>query len=147
VHLISGMQCVLGFNEVPNVSCLRWHLSLEDGANADVHPVLFEYAQCSVTCACLGTESTEVTRCMVEGIIDLASFGVTYTPQRASISVPATTPRPTEPFAESYITRGSRTRSQTGQEPRPRAQFQGNDYDDLRPHPWKSLSPCGRGNR
>src|SRR5882672_6944945 len=85
VHLISGMQCVIGVNEVPKrVSAFGGIYRWKDGRNTpDVHPVLFEYANVPVYMRLsLGTESTEVTRFMgSKGIIELGEFGVSYTPQ------------------------------------------------------------------
>src|ERR1700738_4979537 len=85
VHLISGMQFVLGINEAPKRASAfggiyRW----KDGRNMpDVHPVLFEYANVPVYMRLtLGTETPEVTRFMgSKGIIELTEFGLSYTPQ------------------------------------------------------------------
>src|SRR5881394_1162190 len=85
VHLISGMQFMLGINEAPKRASAfggiyRW----KDGRNTpDVHPVLFEYANVPVYMRLtLGTETSEVTRFMgSKGIIELTEFGVSYTPQ------------------------------------------------------------------
>src|SRR5438309_9918950 len=67
VHLISGMQFVLGINEAPKRASAfggiyRW----KDGRNTpDVHPVLFEYENVPVYMLfTLGTETSEVTRFM-----------------------------------------------------------------------------------
>src|SRR5258707_9550604 len=45
-HLISGIWCVLGINEIPKrVSALGGIYRWKDGRNTpDLHPVLFEYA-------------------------------------------------------------------------------------------------------
>src|ERR1700691_82417 len=75
VHLISGMQAVLGINEIPQrVSAFggiyRWKI----GRNMpDVHAALFEYANVPVYMRLsLDTESTEVTRFMgAKGVIEL----------------------------------------------------------------------------
>ena len=85
VHLISGMQFVLGINEAPKRACAmggiyRW----KDGRNTpDVHPVLFEYGNIPMYMRLtLGTESSEVTRFMgSKGILELTEFGLTHTPQ------------------------------------------------------------------
>ena len=67
VHLISGMQFVLGINEAPKSAAAlgaiyRW----KNGRNTpDVHPVLFEYGNIPVyVCLTLGTEMAEITRFM-----------------------------------------------------------------------------------
>ena len=144
VHLISGMQFVLGINEAPKRACAmggiyRW----KDGRNTpDVHPVLFEYGNIPMYMRLtLGTESSEVTRFMgSKGILELTEFGLTHTPQ-AGLDL-----------APSYYCYGlpSRLRNpcfkkwheehdpKPGQEPAPESvSFKGNDYDDLRPHLWK----------
>ena len=144
VHLISGMQCVLGLNEIPKkVSAFGGIYRWKDGRNTpDVHAVLFEYANVPVYMRLsLGTESTEVTRFMgSKGVIELTEFGLTHTPQ------------PGVDLSPSYYANSFPSRLKTpylnqwhadhdpkpGQEPAPESvSFRGNDYDDLRPHLWK----------
>jgi predicted dehydrogenase len=143
VHLLSGMQFVLGINEAPKRASAfggiyRW----KDGRNTpDVHPVLFEYANVPVYMRLtLGTETAEVTRFMgSKGILELTEFSLSYTPQ------------PGIDLAPSYYCYGlpSRLRNayfkqwheehdpRPGEEPAPQTvTFKGNDYDDLRPHLW-----------
>src|SRR6202041_3353712 len=80
VHLISGMQFVLGINEVPTRvmsfgGIYRW----KDGRNMpDVQAVLFEYMGIPVYVRLsLGCESTEVTRFQgSKGVIDMREFSV-----------------------------------------------------------------------
>ncbi len=143
VHLLSGMQFVLGINEAPKRASAfggiyRW----KDGRNTpDVHPVLFEYANVPVYMRLtLGTETSEVTRFMgSKGIIELTEFGLSYTPQ-AGIDL-----------APSYYCYGLPSRLKNayfkqwhdehdpkpGDEPAPQSvSYRGNDYDDLRPHLW-----------
>ena len=85
VHLISGMQRVLGINEIPKrVSAFGGIYRWKDGRNMpDVHAVLFEYANVPVYMRLsLGTESAEVTRFMgSKGVIELTEFGLSYSPQ------------------------------------------------------------------
>src|SRR6266851_5937905 len=85
VHLISGMQAVLGINEVPKrVSAFGGIYRWKDGRDMpDVQAVLFEYANVPVYMRLsLGTESTEVTRFMgAKGMIELRGTSVTYIPQ------------------------------------------------------------------
>src|SRR5579859_5744075 len=85
VHLISGMQFVLGINQVPTrVSAFGGIYRWPDGRNMpDVHPVLFEYEGIPVYMRLsLGCESPEVTRFQgSKGAIELREFSVTYTPQ------------------------------------------------------------------
>src|SRR5215469_1460421 len=144
VHLISGMQFVLGINEAPKRASAfggiyRW----KDGRNTpDVHPVLFEYNHIPVYVRLtLGTETPETTRFMgSRGIIELMEFSVTHIPQ-AGVDL-----------APSYYCYGLPARlknpyfKQWHQEhdPKPGLEaapetitYKGDDYDDLRPHMWK----------
>jgi predicted dehydrogenase len=144
VHLISGMQFVLGINEIPKrVSAFGGIYRWKDGRNTpDVHAVLFEYANVPVYMRLsLDTESTEVTRFMgSKGIIELTEFGVTYSPQSGvdlapsyySGSFPARLKTP-------YLAEWHQEHDpKPGREPAPESlSFRGNDYDDLRPHLWK----------
>jgi predicted dehydrogenase len=85
VHLISGMQFVLGTNEPPKRAMamggiLRW----KDGRNMpDVHASLFEYGQVPMYMRLnLGTETPEIYRFQgSKGILELTEFTLTYIPQ------------------------------------------------------------------
>src|SRR5579863_8640186 len=85
VHLISGMQFVLGINEVPKrVSAFGGIYRWKDGRDMpDVQAALFEYDNVPVYMRLsLGTESDEVTRFMgSKGIIELRGTSVTHIPQ------------------------------------------------------------------
>jgi predicted dehydrogenase len=150
VHLISGMQAVLGINEIPKrVSAFGGIYRWKDGRDMpDVHSALFEYANVPVYMRLsLDTESTEVTRFMgSKGLIELTEFGVTYSPQ------------PGVDLSPSYYTASYPARLRTpylaqwhkehdpkpGQEPAPESLvFKGNDYDDLRPHLWNFFEAVG----
>jgi predicted dehydrogenase len=143
VHLISGMQRVLGINEIPKrVSALGGIYRWKDGRNMpDLHAALFEYANNPVYMRLtLDTESTEVTRFMgSKGIIELAEFGVNYSPQAGvdlspsyySASFPA---RLRIPYLAQWHAEHD---PKPGQEPAPESlSYKGDDYDDLRPHMW-----------
>jgi len=144
VHLISGMQFVLGINEVPKrVSAFGGIYRWKDGRNMpDVHPVLFEYDNVPVYMRLtLGTESVEVTRFMgSKGIIELREFSVSYTTQAGvdlapsyySGSFPAR-------LRDAYVKQWHAEHDPApGKEPAPETvTYNGNDYDDLRPHLWK----------
>lgn len=144
VHLISGMQFVLGINEIPKrvVSfggIYRW----KDGRNMpDVQPVLFEYGNIPVYMRLsLGCESAEVTRFQgSKGMIELRGSSVTYIPQPGvdlspsyyTASFPA---RLREPYLKQWHAEHDPI---PGQEPALETViFNGNDYDDLKPHLWK----------
>jgi predicted dehydrogenase len=143
VHLISGMQFVLGINEIPRrASALGGIYRWKDGRNMpDVHAVLFEYANVPVYMRLsLDTESAEVTRFMgSKGIIELTEFAVSYSPQPGidlspsyySASFPS---RLKVPFLAQWHQEHD---PKPGREPAYESlSFRGDDYDDLRPHLW-----------
>jgi len=144
VHLISGMQFVLGINEVPKrVSSFGGIYRWKDGRNMpDVHPALFEYDDVPVYMRLtLATESTEVTRFMgSKGIIELREFSVSYTPQAGVDLAPIyyTGSFPAR-LKNAYIKQWHEEHDPApGKEPAPETvTYNGNDYDDLRPHLWK----------
>jgi predicted dehydrogenase len=144
VHLISGMQFVLGINQFPSrVSAFGGVYRWKDGRNMpDVHPVLFEYENIPVYMRLsLGCESPEVTRFQgSKGAIELREFSVTYAPQAGvdqspsyySASFPA---RLRNPYVKQWHEEHD---PEPGKEPATETiTFNGNDYDDLRPHLWK----------
>ena len=144
VHLISGMQFVLGINEVPKrVSSFGGIYRWKDGRNMpDVQPVLFEYDNVPVYMRLsLGCESTEVTRFQgSKGVIELREFSVTYIPQAGvdlspsyySASFPA---RLRDPYVKQWHAEHDPI---PGKEPALESiTFNGNDYDDLKPHLYK----------
>src|SRR3954470_18550582 len=92
VHLISGMQYVLGINEAPKRAMamggiLRW----KDGRNMpDVHCTLFQYGDVPVYMRLnLGTEMPETYRFQgSKGILELTEFGLSFTPQSGKDTAP-----------------------------------------------------------
>lgn len=144
VHLISGMEYVLGINEIPQrVSAFGGIYRWPDGRNTpDVHAVLFEYAGVPVYMRLsLGTETAEVTRFMgSKGIIELGEFGLSYTPQTGLDNAPSyyANSFPGRLRNEYYGRWHAEHDPKPGHEPIPESlSFRGNDYDDLRPHLWK----------
>jgi predicted dehydrogenase len=144
VHLISGMLFVLGINEVPSrVSAFGGIYRWKDGRNMpDVHAVLFAYQGIPVYVRLsLGCEMQEVTRFQgSKGLLELKEFSVSYAPQSGvdtspsyyTASYPA---RLRNPYMKQWHEEHD---PQPGQEPAPEIQtWNGNDYDDLRPHLWK----------
>src|SRR5579863_1221381 len=144
VHLISGMQFVLGINQVPTrVSAFGGIYRWKDGRNMpDVHPVLFEYEGIPVYMRLsLGCESPEVTRFQgSKGAIELREFSVTYTPQPGIDLSPSyyTTGYPAK-MRDEYVKKWHEEHDPApGKEAAPETStWNGNDYDDLRPHLWK----------
>jgi predicted dehydrogenase len=143
VHLISGMQFVLGINQVPTrVSAFGGIYRWKDGRNMpDVHSVLFEYEGIPVYMRLsLGCESQEVTRFQgSKGAVELREFSVTYTPQAGVDTSPSyyTASFPAR-LRNAYVKDWHEQHDPPpGQEPAPESiTINGNDYDDLRPHLW-----------
>ena len=144
VHLISGMNFVLGINEAPKRASafggiLRW----KDGRNTpDVHCVLFEYGNIPVYVRLsLDSETPEVTRFMgPKGIIELTEFGVSFKPQAGIDQSPsyyaASFP---QKMREEYFSKWHQEH-----DPKPgealtseSVSYRGPSYDDLQPHLWK----------
>jgi predicted dehydrogenase len=144
VHLISGFSFVLGINEPPKkVSAFGGIFRWKDGRNTpDVHAVLAEYKNVPVYMRLtLGTETPEVTRFMgSKGVIELSEFGLSYTPQLGIDLAPSyycfgLPARLKDAYFKQWHTEhdpkpGEERMSQT-------VSFQGNDYDDLKPHMYK----------
>jgi predicted dehydrogenase len=141
VHLISGMLFSLGINEAPTrVSAFGGIYRFKDGRNMpDVHPVLFEYMGIPVYMRLsLGCESAEVTRFQgSKGAIELREFSVTYAPQAGVDLSPSyyTGSYPAK-MREAYVKQWHEEHDPPpGKEPAPETiTWNGNDYDDLRPH-------------
>ncbi len=144
VHLISGMQFVLGINEVPKrVSAFGGIYRWKDGRDMpDVQAVLFEYDSVPVYMRLtLGTESAEVTRFMgSKGVIELRGTSVTHIPQPGVDLRPSyyTSSYPSR-LRKVYIEQWHKEHDPVpGKEPTLETQtITGDDYDDLRPHLWK----------
>jgi predicted dehydrogenase len=85
VHLISGMQFVLGLNEAPKrVMSMGGILRWKDGRNMpDVHATLFEYGNVPVYMRLnLGTDTPETYRFMgSKGMLELTDSTITFSAQ------------------------------------------------------------------
>jgi predicted dehydrogenase len=143
VHLVSGMQYVLGINEPPKRAMamggiLRW----KDGRNMpDVHASLFEYGQVPMYMRLnLGTESPEIYRFQgSKGILELTEFTLTYIPQAGVDTSPSyyafSFPKASR---EEYFKQWHKEHDAVpGKEPA----FEGITYrsiswDDVKPHLW-----------
>lgn len=107
----------------------------------DVHMALFQYKKVPVYMRLtLGSESTEVTRFMgSKGVIELREFSVSYSPQLGEDTAPSyysgSFPRA---MRDSYQQKWHAEHDPApGQEPAPETlTYNGDDYDDLRPHLW-----------
>jgi predicted dehydrogenase len=143
VHLLSGMLCTLGWNEIPRSATamggiFRW----KDGRNMpDLHIVLFDYHGVPVFVRLgLGTESPESARFYgPKGIIEASEFTLRFAPQPGIDLSPS--------YYDSGFPQKMRTEYETkwwadngpklGQEPvYEEVHFTGHDWDDMRPHIW-----------
>ena len=144
VHLISGMMFSLGINEFPKrVSAFGGIYRWKDGRNMpDVHPVLFEYDNVPVYMRLsLGCESTEVTRFQgSKGSLELREFSVMFVPQPGVDTSPSYYSSSFPAAArDAYVKKWHAEHDPVpGKEPAPESiTFNGDDYDDLKPHLWK----------
>src|SRR5271169_1288652 len=143
VHLISGMQYTLGWNEPPRSAqalggIFRW----KDGRNMpDLHLVLFDYHGVPVYVRLgLGTETPELARFMgPKGIMDANGSELRLTPQRGIDLSPSyyssSFPRK---MRDEYLAQWhAENDPQLGKEPFSGDTFyRGHDWDDMKPHLW-----------
>jgi predicted dehydrogenase len=143
VHLISGMQYTLGWNEPPrSASALGGIFRWKDGRNMpDLHVALFDYHGIPVYLRLgLGTETPELARFMgPKGILDAAEFDLRYSPQQGVDMAPSyyTTGFPGK-MREEYMKQWHAEHDpKPGQEPlTDSVLYRGNDWDDVKPHLW-----------
>lgn len=143
VHLISGMEFVMGINEAPkSASALGGIYRWKDGRNTpDVHSVLYEYGKTPVYMRLtLNTETAEVTQFMgTKGILELTEFGISYTTQPGIDLSPSyyAYALPSR-LRNAYFQKWHQDNdSKPGQERTfETVTYKGDDYDDLRPHLW-----------
>jgi predicted dehydrogenase len=147
VHQLSGMQFVLGINEIPKRASAfggiyRW----KDGRNMpDVHTTLFEYANVPVYMRLtLGTAAPEITTFMgSKGVIELRPLSVSFTPQTGADRTPSSyvasfparlrIPYVKQWHKEHYLVPGQEPTSET-------ITYEGLQYDQLAPHLWRFFS-------
>jgi predicted dehydrogenase len=143
VHLISGMQYILGINEVPRqVMAMGGILRWKDGRNMpDVHATLFKYGQVPVYMRLnLGSETPEIYRFMgSKGMLEVTEKAVTFIPQSGIDDSPSY-------YANSFPRAMHQQYLQTwhqehdaipGQEPTPKGTtYVGISWDDVKPHLW-----------
>jgi len=143
VHLVSGMNYMLGWNEPPSrVMAIGGILRWPDGRNMpDVHAALYEYGKYPVYLRLnAGCESPETYRFQgSKGALDVNEFGMTYTPQSGRDESPcyyvASYPRA---MREEYLKHWHAEHDpQVGKEPLVESYtYKGNDWDDVKPHLW-----------
>src|SRR5437879_7162996 len=143
VHLVSGMQYVLGINEPPKRAMamggiLRW----KDGRNMpDVHASLFEYGQVPMYMRLnLGTETPEIYRFQgSKGILALTEFTLTDLPQTGVDTSPSyyafSFPKA---LREEYFKKWHQEHDPVpGKEPAfEGVTYRSNSWDDVKPHLW-----------
>jgi predicted dehydrogenase len=143
VHLVSGMQYVMGINEPPKRALamggiLRW----KDGRDMpDVHATLFEYGNLPVYMRLtLGTETPEVYRFMgSKGILELSEYSLTYTPQPGVDLSPSyyAFGFPKAMREEYFKTWHEEHDPAPGKEPAPEGvTYRSVSWDEVKPHLW-----------
>ncbi|MGB8321406.1 MAG: Gfo/Idh/MocA family oxidoreductase [Candidatus Acidiferrum sp.] len=144
VHLVSGMNFMLGWNEPPSRvmatgGILRWN----DGRNMpDIQAVLYEYGKYPVYLRLnLGCETPEMYRFQgSKGILEVTETGINYYPQTGEDTAPsyyAMNSFPRE-MRETYLKKWREEHETTpGKEPIMEGfNYKGDSWDDLRPHLW-----------
>ena len=143
VHLISGMQYTLGWNEPPrSASAMGGIFRWKDGRNMpDLHVVLFDYHGIPVYVRLgLGTETPELARFMgPKGLLDAGEFDLRYSPQKGIDIAPSyyTTGFPQKMRDEYLAQWHAQNDPQLGKEPLSSdVVYRGHDWDDMKPHLW-----------
>jgi predicted dehydrogenase len=146
VHLVSGMNFMLGWNEPPARATaaggiLRWN----DGRNMpDVQAVIYEYGKYPVYLRLnLGCETPEVYRFQgSKGILEVTENTIAYSPQTGEDTGPSyyTVGYPHQMRA-AYVKKWHEEHDPApGKEPILEGYtYKGDSWDDLRPHMWNFL--------
>jgi predicted dehydrogenase len=143
VHLVSGMNFMMGWNEVPaRAMSTGGILRFPDGRNMpDVHATLFEYGKIPVYLRLnLGCETPEIYRFQgSKGILEVTEFGMALYPQTGEDSSPSyyASSFPRE-MREAYFKKWREEHEPApGKEPLTESYvYKGDDWDDQRPHMW-----------
>ncbi len=143
VHLVSGMNFMMGWNEAPaRASSFGGILRFPDGRNMpDVQATLFEYGKIPVYLRLnLGCETPETYRFQgSKGILEVTGGGIAYYPQTGEDSGPSyyASSFPRE-LREAYYKKWHEEHDPApGQEPLMESYtYKGDDWDDQRPHMW-----------
>ncbi len=143
VHLLSGMQYTLGWNEPPrSASTLGGIFRWKDGRNMpDLQTVLFDYHGIPVYVRLsLCAETPELARFMgPKGILDANGTELRYSPQKGVDTAPSyyAGSFPREMHAKYVEQWHAEHDPAPGQEPLENdTVYRGNDWDDVRPHLW-----------
>jgi predicted dehydrogenase len=143
VHLVSGMNFMMGWNEPPSrVMSFGGILRFPDGRNMpDIQATLFEYGKIPVYLRLnLGCETPETYRFQgSKGILEVNEFGINHYPQTGEDSAPSyyasSFPRD---LREAYYKKWHDEHDPApGKEPLSESySYKGDDWDDQRPHMW-----------
>ncbi|MBV9763142.1 MAG: Gfo/Idh/MocA family oxidoreductase [Acidobacteriaceae bacterium] len=143
VHLLSGMQATLGWNEAPrSATTLGGIFRFKDGRNMpDLQTVLFDYHGIPVYVRLsLAAETSELARFMgPKGLLEASERELRYLPQSGEDTEPSyyisSFPQPmrgqyeSQWYAEHYVAPGKEPVEND-------TVFHGDDWDDVRPHLW-----------
>jgi predicted dehydrogenase len=143
VHLVSGMNFMLGWNEAPaRAVSFGGILRFPDGRNMpDIQATLYEYGKIPVYLRLnLGCETPEIYRFQgSKGILEATEFGLAYYPQTGEDSAPSyyASSFPRE-MREAYVKKWHEEHDPApGKEPLTDSNiYKGDDWDDERPHLW-----------
>lgn len=143
VHLVSGMNFMMGWNETPaRAMSFGGILRFPDGRDMpDVQATLFQYGKIPVYLRLnLGCETPETYRFQgSKGILEVTEFGIALYPQTGEDSSPSyyatSFPRA---MREAYEKQWHEEHDPpVGKEPLSEAYtYKGDDWDDQRPHMW-----------
>jgi predicted dehydrogenase len=150
VHLVSGMNYMMGWNEPPKkVMALGAIIRFPDGRNMpDVQAALYEYGAAAGAPVYLrlnlGCEGPETYRFQgSKGVLEVTEFGLAHYPQTGDDSGPSyyTSGYP-QALREAYLKQWHKEHDpEIGKEPMfENYVFRGNDFDDVRPHLWTYFS-------
>lgn len=143
VHLVSGMNYMMGWNEPPSrAMSFGGILRFPDGRNMpDVQATIYEYGKIPVYLRLnLGCETPEMYRFQgSKGILEVTEFGMSYYPQTGEDTAPSyyaySFPRE---MRDAYFKKWHEEHDPApGKEPLSETyNYKGDDWDDLRPHLW-----------
>ena len=144
VHLVSGMNFMLGWNAPPKKAMsLGAILRFKDGRNMpDVHATLFDYGSAPVYLRLnLGCETPEIYRFQgSKGILEVTEFAITYYPQTGEDSAPSyyTSGYP-QKMRDAYVAQWHAEHDPVpGKEPVLEGYtYRGDSWDDEKPHLWR----------
>src|SRR6202140_3666407 len=144
VHLVSGMNFMLGWNEPPKKAMsLGAILRFPDGRNMpDVHATLFDYGSAPVYLRLnLGCETPEIYRFQgSKGILEVTEFAINYYPQTGEDQAPSyyTSGYP-QKMRDAYVADWhAKNDPVPGKEPVLEGfTYRGDSWDDEKPHLWR----------